>query len=87
VLELVLLAGLIDATTPCGAPSTNKRTGWLNIPIGAIPITVWALAPAAKFRIEGDAESVKSGVMGAATTRFNTIVCCDDPEDAVILPT
>ena len=62
LLVLVADAGLNAAVTPAGKPLALRATAAVNPPVRVMPIVLVPVAPILTLRLDGLADSEKSGV-------------------------
>ena len=62
LLVLVADAGLNAAVTPAGKPLALRATAAVNPPVRVMPIVLVPVAPTLTLRLDGVADSEKSGV-------------------------
>jgi hypothetical protein len=89
VTMLVLVAGFVpNATvTPLGKPDADKVTPPLNPFSGVTVIVLVPLAPCAKLRLFGEADSVKFGAGAGAVTVRESVVGFDRLPDVPVMVT
>jgi hypothetical protein len=85
LLVPVAEAGLKVAVTPLGNPLALRVTALVNPPARLMVIVLAPLAPRFTVRLDGLAESVKSGGGGALTVRLNVVDRVRPPPEPLIV--
>lgn len=87
VTTLVEFVGLVPklAVTPEGSPDADRVTLPVNPPEGLTVIVLFPLEPCVTVKLEGEAESEKSGFTAALTVRETVVVCVRLPEVPVMV--
>ena len=87
VRTLVDVAGFVpnEAVTPLGRADVASDTDPVKPPEGVTVIVLVPLVPCLTVRLDGEAESEKSGVVGAFTVSEIVVVCVSEPEVPVMV--
>jgi hypothetical protein len=80
VLVDVVLAELNEAVTPLGNPEADKLTALVNPFCGETVITLVPFEPWRIVSEDGEADSMKFGVVDALTVRLTVMVCVSVPD-------
>ena len=74
VLVEVVLVGLNEAVTPLGSPEADMLTALVNPFCGVTVIVLVPFVPCRMVTDDGEADSVKFGVVEALTVRLTVVV-------------